>query len=709
MSTGQIITPAGRVVQLGSPVRAKTVAINPNRATHSAAVLLMGANNPIEIVDLITGNVLQSYTSSKGTDGSIDGLAYSADGKFLYFSQDYENNMSIANVDGNGMLTEYGNVYLPYNPHLHLYTPGVSNPAGIAATPDGKTAYVLINASNTGGRGGPHAIAAGTDKADPRRQFTQRHPAQRQLAVCQQRGRRVATAGDFTNYSDGTRMVADPHSGSADTGTVSQIDTRTNQVIATIDVGLRPVGMAISNGLLYVANAHSELISVVDALTNKLVRSIGVSLPVPGHPFGADPVGLAIVGNVAYVSLYTANCIAVVDLTSGNKHPVMGLIPTASTPTNIVFDAPRNQLVVANDKGLGTQGSLAYVGNAPGYETHHDTGTLEYIPLPDAAQLATLTRKVHIDNHWDLSQNIQVGPQFVNPGAAPKAIPVHIGEPSLIKHVFWIIKENRTYDQELSDDSRGNGDTALLQFGRVVTPNIHALVQRFPLLDNFYDPSRQSADGHPWELQAIAPHMDEIQSGDWVRSYPSQGNDSLAYSPKGWIWQAAATAGVSVKVFGEYVEFGKVEDQAAAFLDRVLPGGAEGRSRRHVASDQRHHPVLGNTVSGLRARSAFPLLRSRHSRPGPGWISGCLRSMPMRRPARCRACRFSGSCATTRPAIRRACRCPTPLLQTTIWPSAASSMRSATARIGAARPSLSRKTMRRPASIMWTAIAAPAW
>ena len=134
-----------------------------------------------------------------------------------------------------------------------------------------------------------------------------------------------------------------------------------------------------------------------------------------------------------------------------------------------------------------------------------------------------------MNNHWDLTQNIQSA-SGGNPHTKPVAIPAKIGDPSLIKHVFLIIRENRTYDQVLGDVAAGNGDASLAVFGGKDTPNAHALIQRFPLLDNFYDPSRQSADGHQWITEGMAPYADDIQSPDWVRSYPGgNAGDALAY------------------------------------------------------------------------------------------------------------------------------------------------------------------------------------
>ena len=125
------------------------------------------------------------------------------------------------------------------------------------------------------------------------------------------------------------------------------------------------------------------------------------------------------------------------------------------------------------------------------------------------------------------------------------AVPRHIGEPSLIKHVFLFVKENRTYDQMLGDVAFGNGDASLAIFASA-TPNQHAFVQRFPLLDNVYAPSRQSADGHPWIVSSGSFYSNDILSPDWIRSYPGgNSDDALTYTPRGFLWSAAAAKGLT--------------------------------------------------------------------------------------------------------------------------------------------------------------------
>jgi hypothetical protein len=294
--------------------------------------------------------------------------------------------------------------------------------------------------------------------------------------------------------------------------------------------------------------------------------SLGLPIGVPGQGqpvYGAAPDSIAVdaKNGVAYVALYNANAIAVVDLGRGVQNPVVGMIPAAYAPSSIVLDAAANVLLVANDKGIGARESFECDHGVCGYNTHQDNGTVSIVPVPDSATLATMTSQVFVNNHWDLAQNV-ASAAGGSPSVKPVAIPEKIGSPSLIKHVFMIIRENRTYDQMLGDVTAGNGDASLAVFGdgsaaggTPITPNAHTLITRFPLLDNFYDPSRQSADGHQWITEGMAPYADDIQAPDWVRSYPGgNAGDALAYQNKGFLFSEASAAGLPVKIYGEYVE-----------------------------------------------------------------------------------------------------------------------------------------------------------
>jgi YVTN family beta-propeller protein len=586
VSSGQVITPSGTQVDLGIRVRAKAVALNPNVATHTAAVLTMGTstnagNGAVEVFDTRTGVVLQNYIPfAKDPHGSYSGIAYSADGKHLVFSQD-SSFVTVANVSASGLLQDHAQVSVPPNnsfiscfpnsppgsyaiPCGTFYTPSTSYPGGLALSADGKSAYALLNQNDTLTKidltatpptqgqqirvgNAPHSIVingAGT------------------TAYVSNEGGRAATAADFQIYSAGTEIVADPVVGAAITGTVSVVDLASMTVTATIATGLHPTGMAFWGPYLLVSNTYSDTISVINTASNQVVWTINLGLPigVPGQSqaaYGAAPNSIAVdaIKGVAYVALYNANAVAVLDLSRIAANPLTGMIPVAYAPSSVVVDQADNVLIVANDKGIGARDSFETDYGVTAYNTHQDNGTVSIIPVPDRATLASMTQQVSENNHWTLTENIESAAGG-NPKNPPVAIPAKIGDPSLIKHVFLIIRENRTYDQVLGDVAAGNGDPSLAVFGGKDTPNAHALVQRFPLLDNFYDPSRQSADGHQWITEGMAPYADDIQSPDWVRSYPGgNAGDALAYHPKGFLFSEAAAAGLPVKIYGEYVEY----------------------------------------------------------------------------------------------------------------------------------------------------------
>ncbi len=299
-------------------------------------------------------------------------------------------------------------------------------------------------------------------------------------------------------------------------------------------------------------NAYSDSLSVIDLNTDKVVRTVDLSVPIAGGVFGSGPNAVAVAEDGrAYVTLGQANAVAVVNLQGREAHPVIGYIPTGYFPTSVAYDKTQKQLVVADDKGLGTH-VPARSGGLSGFSTHQDTGAVNLIPVPNASQLARFSKQVFDNDHWNLTTNIEVGPEYVDAHAAPVAVPKHIGEPSPIKYVFLVIKENRTYDQMLGDVSWGNGDASLALFASA-TPNQHELVKRFPLLDNVYAPSRQSADGHPWIGMSGSFYSNDILSPDWIRSYPGgSSNDPLTYTPKGFLWTAAEAKGLTARLYGEW-------------------------------------------------------------------------------------------------------------------------------------------------------------
>jgi YVTN family beta-propeller protein len=606
VGSGQIITPAGIQVNLnvnessGTGVRAKAIALNPvplSNGHRTAAVLTMGATasfGPVQVFDVTTGAILQTYQPFSDKHGSSSGIAYTSNGAYLLFSQD-SSYVAMANVSAAGLLSDYAHVSVPMDVDANGYltnvtcfpnsppgttgsapipcgqtvtlqSDGVSSsyPLGIAISADNRTAYAVLDNNDTLTRIDLTMMPPtqlGEVRVGNVPNSVILSPDGRTAYVSNEAGR-IATQNDFQEYSNGNPVVANNPAGSIATSTISVVDLASFSLTGTISLtGLHPTGMALWGQYLLVADAYSDVLSVIDTTTNQEVRTISLGLPIGlgnSPAAGASPNSLAVdaVNNAAYVALYNANAIAVVDL---NADTVKGLIPVGYAPSSVVLDSADNLLIVANDKGIGTTNTnlgtncTTYYG-ACGFNSHQDQGTVSIVPIPGSAMLAQDTQQVTKNNHWDLLVNIRSA-SGGNPNTPPVAIPQRIGDPSLIKHVFVIIRENRTYDQILGDVAAGNGDASLAVFGGIYTPNAHTLVQRFPLLDNFYDPSRQSADGHNWIVQAMAPYSDDIQSPDWLRDYPSNGGESLAYQTNGNLYNVATRAGVRMKNYGEYIEY----------------------------------------------------------------------------------------------------------------------------------------------------------
>ncbi len=358
-------------------------------------------------------------------------------------------------------------------------------------------------------------------------------------------------------------MRIDPRTGVANHGTLSilvQKDDRWQQS-RTIQVGLHPSGMTLSKGgkLLYVANANSDTVSVLDTAAEKVIETISCR-PSDRLPFGSgcNAVAVAPDGAVLYVANGTNNCLAVVQLAArssegdGKDRPeksrVTGLIPTGWYPGAVLADPDSKSVCVANVKGHGSLSQPRPV--AKGKNSHDHLGSVSLIALPDEAQLKAWTREVNANNRLGYSL---AGLDKPRPDQAATPVPQRHGEPSLFKHVLYIIKENRTYDQVLGDMKEGNGDPNLCIFGAETTPNHHALAREFTLFDNFYCSGVLSADGHTWVNEAYVSDYLEKAFGSFTRSYPDDGTDPLAYVPTGFLWDNALLHKKTFRNYGEYV------------------------------------------------------------------------------------------------------------------------------------------------------------
>jgi YVTN family beta-propeller protein len=384
-------------------------------------------------------------------------------------------------------------------------------------------------------------------------------------------GGRFPEAQDLT-ATTGTRPGADrvvvDQRGIASTGTVSRVDLATMRVTNTIETGLHPTALAWDepHARLYVANSNSDSVTVIDTQSNRVAHTFRIE-PFAGKAEGVAPNALAVSvdGKTLYVACGGINAVAVMRTDGGH---IEGLIPTAWYPNDLRLSPDGKYLLVANLMGVGPGGDpfdIERMAQMEGLDilpgptrryVHSDRSSVEVIPVPDAAQLEGYSRAVAHNNHLALANSqAATSPTALKPGRPnlqPLPVPLRAGDPSLIRHVVFIIKENRSYDQVFGDMSQANSDPTLLQYGPDVTPNQHRLAEEFVLLDNFYASGGNSADGHQWLTQAAETDYTYWPGYDG-RSYPYDGSDPIAPASSGFIWNEAKAHKITVADFGEYV------------------------------------------------------------------------------------------------------------------------------------------------------------
>jgi len=239
---------------------------------------------------------------------------------------------------------------------------------------------------------------------------------------------------------------------------------------------------------------------------------------------------------------------------------VIGYIPTGWYPSAVLMNKEGTHLYVANVKGVGSRNKGL---DKAGYNSRDHLGSVSIIAVPDKTELLKMTSVVmqnntRFESHKDLSSG----------GNSNKtvAIPQTPDQKSPIKHVVYIIKENRTYDQVFGDMKQANGDTSLVLFGRETTPNHHKLAETFVLMDNFYCSGVLSADGHQWTDEAYVTDYLEKSFGNFTRSYPYDGDDALAYASSGFIWDHVLKNKLTFRNYGEFVK-AEINPKSATFSD----------------------------------------------------------------------------------------------------------------------------------------------
>jgi YVTN family beta-propeller protein len=531
---GWRVTPAGQQLELGE--RPYGLALSP-----SGKMLLVSNDGvgmqSLQAVDPV-GGVVTSTIAYPAPQAVFLGVAFAPDGTHAYASAGGNNLVRTYSISG-GTLSEGASIMLKTTDSSGAAINPF--PAGLAVSGDGKTLYVADNLSN--------ALSI-VDLTSGSETVVPLSPAR-----CQ-----IGSWGDTSNGTsclfpyavtlsrDGRNVFISEWGQHA----IAVVDTASHTLVKTITVGNHPSGMALSptRDELYVANTDSDGISVVDTGSKSVTRSISLQ-PYSGARVGTSPNAIAVApdGDRLYVADAGNNDVTVIDVAGpAGRDSVVGKIPTGWYPTGVAVDPTGKTLYVANAKGLGAgpNSQHQYIGTMI-------KGTLSTIPVPDRGELARYTQQV-VDNNGYLESD-----RIAQDADKQHVVPKKPGRPSAqIKHVIYVVNENRTYDQVLGDLDRGNGDPSLTLFGWKVAPNHHSLAQHFTTLDNLYAAGEVSNDGWEWSTGANANTLDQKT---WPTNYGGRGyfytgeGGTLAAAPgadpnNSYIWDRLDKAGISYRSYG---------------------------------------------------------------------------------------------------------------------------------------------------------------
>jgi YVTN family beta-propeller protein len=530
LPNGWKLSPAGRHLQLGD--------LPLNMQLSTSGKLLAVTNNgqstqSIQLIDPVNEKLLDEKVLTK----SWYGLAFSRDEKKLYVSGGNDNWILAFNIDHN-KIGKADTIKLgkPW-PKNKICTTGIavnkSNIILYTVTKEDSTLYVIDPQS--------HQILAKTKLA--------------------------AEAYSCVLSSDEKYVYISLWGGEQ----VAIYNTETKS-LNTINVGSHPNELLLNKkgNWLFVANANDNSVSIINTTNRKIVETVATAL-YPTRLTGSTTNGLALSADekTLYIANADNNCLAVFDVSKPGNSRSMGFIPVGWYPTNVKVLG--SKILVANGKGFTSMANP--LGPQPVKKTDNSgyqkgainsreqyigglfKGTLSIIDKPTPAELITYTKHVYANTPFNTQREKLAAGESGNP------IPRTREGKSPIKYVFYIIKENRTYDQVLGDMTKGNGDTSLCIFGQKVTPNEHAIANQFALLDNFYVDAEVSADGHDWSTAAYSTDFTEKT---WPTSYGGRGGNydfegtRKASRPRdGYIWDYCQRAGVSYRTYGEFAADGK--------------------------------------------------------------------------------------------------------------------------------------------------------
>ena len=415
------------------------------------------------------------------------------------------------------------------------------------------------------------------------------------LYILETHGGRAVARLKIGNHPLSARLARDGKTlyvanlGDAAVAIVDVSDASRPAVAATLATDPHPNDIALTaDNRLFVSCGNTNNVIAFDLNTRQRLEVVNTALG-PKAPAGSTPNSLALSpdGRTLYVANADNNSVAVVDVEDRGKSRPLGFVPTGWYPTFVTTTADGKRLLVASGKGVGTGPSrikrpIDPIAPAVSFQHHGNqlNGLVSFVDTPDAKRLADFTKQVY-DNALYRDTLLE------SSGAgAESVIPTKVGEPSPIKHVLFIMKENRTYDQVFGDLKQGNGDPSLTLFGREVTPNQHALAEQFVLLDNLYCSGEVSQDGQPWTTSAYAT---EFTQRAWTLSYSRHGSvvtgGGISEQSTPYIWELARGHGLKVKTFGMGNRRG-VADLRSTRFDQAPADPQAPRARDYERADR---------------------------------------------------------------------------------------------------------------------------
>ncbi|HET9847984.1 MAG TPA: bifunctional YncE family protein/alkaline phosphatase family protein [Candidatus Dormibacteraeota bacterium] len=566
-SYGWALHPAGRQIDLADSVWWADRPYGQGLSPKGRWLIVSSAgasNESVKLVDTTSGKVKQTIAYVAPEAVNV-GVVWSPDGTRAFVSGGGDDKIRTYTFNGSH-LTEG-----PSIPTAGSGNKGASYPMGLAISKDGTTLYAAENRLDT---------LAVVDLASA----AVTHVS---VGTCNEQGGPVNSGGavpqcqpyGVTLSPDGSKAYVSNWGEES----ISVINTATRSLTGQIRAGIGTHPSALRTNpqaarhQAAVTNGDSDTLSIINTNTDTVVRTIDLA-PYRNAPQGSQPDALAFApdGNTLYVANAGNNDVDVIGLTGEreeNHGSILGMIPTAWYPSAVDVSPTGRSLYIANAKGMGAgpnegyqQGQYRPPNQYVGSMMH---GTLQIVSAPRGDELNGYTQQVVRTNGFDERANARVAA-----GEGSSVIPRRVGDPSPIKHIIYVVKENRTYDQVFGNLEKGNGDPDLTLFGNDSAPNIRNLARRFVLLDNYYAASEVSADGWSWSTEATANTYDQktwpanYSDVNRGRGYDWEGGNYASAANKNpkdsYLWDRLADQNIGFQNFGFWTIFGSTPPGVAA-------------------------------------------------------------------------------------------------------------------------------------------------